>query len=218
MNNIIDVWGKLETTVKTIVPGLEETIGIAMEYAPYIGGVLRVRKLNRMETRIQEHQEQLNTISVLCGYSKLSREYINEKIAPIVFSDILEEHEDAKINLILNGFQNVFLDEKNNESMIINYLDTLRELRYEDIKRLFYLVGRIEAYPLREFDSEEYAHLRYMDMKLEKMGLIFIQKRVGEFSGEEYEIHRDKVKISKYGSRFLEFICEKEEQNILAES
>ena len=52
--------------------------------------------------------------------------------------------------------------------MIINYLDTLRELRYEDIKRLFYLVGRMDFYPLREFDSEEYAHLRYMDMKLEK--------------------------------------------------
>lgn len=218
MRNGIGGLEKIESIVKNIVPGLEDTIGVAMEYAPYIGSVMRARKLNRFELRIKDHQQQLKEIAALYGYSRLSREYINERIAPIVFGDVLEEHEDAKINLILNGFQNVFLDEKSDESMIINYFDTLRGLRYEDVKRLFYLVKRIESYPLREYDSEEYANLRYMDMKLERMGLVFIEKRIGELQGKEYETDRGKVKTSMYGKRFLEFICDKEKQNTLADS
>lgn len=217
MNNIINGFGQVGEIVKNVAPGLEDTIGVAMEFTPYVGSILQARKLNRFKSRIEDNEQQIREISALFGYSKMSREFINERIAPIVFADIIEEHEDAKINLILTGFQNVFLDENSNESMIINYFDTLRELRYEDIKRLFYLVKRMDSYPLREYDTEEYAHLRYMDMKLERMGLVFIEKRVGELQYEEYETERGKVKTSMYGKRFLKFICEKEEQNNEAE-
>jgi hypothetical protein len=179
--------------------------------APYLGKMLQMVKINRLERRFKEHDEQLKRIAKLNANSALSSDYAKERIFPIVFEDLIEEHEDAKINLILNGFENVFIEENSNESLVINYYDTLRELRYSDIKRLLYLTGHIESYPLHPVDSDDSAMVRNIDAKLERLNLIARPIKVGQFTGGEFDTVKSEVKQTMYVSRFLNFILEKEQ-------
>ncbi|MBZ6485058.1 hypothetical protein [Priestia aryabhattai] len=59
-------------------------------------------------------------------------------IGTIILLDLIEQDEDAKIFYLLASFENAFIDKKTNESLIINYFDTLRQLRYIDVKYMYY--------------------------------------------------------------------------------
>lgn len=71
----------------------------------------------------------MKRIDNLFASEKLGKDYIQERVGPIVLSDLIEEHEDAKILYLLQGFENVFINECKNESLVINYFDTLRRPR-----------------------------------------------------------------------------------------
>src|SRR5690554_5027469 len=114
------------TAAKKVSAGMGELVEFGLEYVPFLGKALSFLKIRRLEKRIIEHTQQLSRISKLNASSSMSVEYIQERIFPIVLENLIEEHEDAKINLILNGFENVFIEEKTNESVVINFFDTLR--------------------------------------------------------------------------------------------
>ncbi|PFS09626.1 hypothetical protein COK55_27105 [Bacillus cereus] len=204
--------------------GLEGLVSVGLDFIPFLSSFNNMRKFNRLERRMKESSAQLNRISQLSHNSALAEEYISQRIFPIVLTDLIEEHEDAKISLILTGFENVFIEEKIEESIVINYFDTLRNLRYKDIKRFLYLVGEIESYSLPIIDSEEEAFISNVDLKLERNGLITIQqvvsfdlKAIQAHEPARYETnHPANVRITPYGSRFLKFILSNEE--IVAES
>ena len=115
----------LLNSVEKISPGFSKLLEQGMDFVPYIGRMYTNIKINRLQRRLNEHDEKLKKISMLSSYSKLSNEYITERIFPIVLGDLIEEHEDAKILLILNGFENVFIEENSQESVVISYFDTL---------------------------------------------------------------------------------------------
>lgn len=173
------------------------------------------RKFNRLEKRLKQHSNQLVRISQLCADAILSFEFINERVSPIVFGDLIEEHEDAKINLILNGFENVFIEENSSESVIISYFDTLRSLRYVDIKRLLYFTGKSDCYTTPDINSEEHAILENSDNKLISLGLIFKDKSRGIEFGVIYPeektvtaYSKESVRTTKYADNFVEFISD----------
>jgi hypothetical protein len=203
-----DLVTRLITVADHIDPNLGMLIEHGIEFVPYLSKVYNFVKFNRLARRVEQHSDQLKRISQLSAETSLPAAYIQERIFPIVFADLLEEHEDAKINLILTGFENVFIEENSNESIVINYFDTLRSLRYADIKRLLYLSGLTDSFPMYSLESEEYAHLRSIDAKLENLNLVGFKKKFGEFSGEEYEVRKEEVKTKRYGKRFLKFILE----------
>lgn len=198
------------TIATKINPAFGEIIQYSIEYVPYLGKIYQTIKINRLISRFNEHADKLNNIGQLSANSTMSSDYINERIFPVVFSDLFEEHEDAKINLILTGFENVFIEENKEESLIINYYDTLRMLRYADIKRLYYFSNIIKDYPFYINESNEHVLVRSIDKKLEYLGLIMVQKIWGDFD-KETELNKDRVKITLYGDSFLRFILEKEE-------
>lgn len=194
--------------------GISESFGEIVEsgldYVPYLGKLLQTVKINRLIRRFNEHSRKLENIGRLSSDTVLGAEYIRERIFPIVFSDLFEEHEDAKVNLILTGFENVFIEENSYESLVINYYDTLRSLRYADIKRLYYFSNITKEYPFALIESDEHVLQRNIDKKLESIGLILIEKTWNDF-GDETDTNKDRVKITLYGDRFLRFILEKEE-------
>ena len=113
-----------------------------------------------------------NEINVLVTESKLSKDFINKHVFPVVLSDLIEEHEDAKFNLILNGFANVFIDEHTDESIILTHFDTLRGLRYMDVRRLFQVTKVQTDESIRFPLHYNEAITKRIDDKLESMGLI----------------------------------------------
>lgn len=176
--------------------------------APYLGKLNQIRKLNRAERRIKEHAKHLKRIDKLFASEKLSKDYIQEKVGPIVLSDLIEEHEDAKILYLLQGFENVFINECKNESLVINYFDTLRNLRYEDVRMLFYLSG-IDKNPFEDYTKGSPEHIlsKQIYSKLERLYLI---KSASTFSylelGPEADEAELKPTLTPYGKNFLNFI------------
>lgn len=189
--------------------GFSEIIDWGLDLAPYLGKLNMIRKLNRVEKRIKEHAEGLKRIDKMFASEILSKEYIQEKIGPIVLSDLIEEHEDAKIVYLLQGFENVFINECKNESLVINYFDTLRSLRYEDVRMLFYLSG-INGDPFESFQKGSPEHIlsKQIYSKLERLYLI---KSASTFSylehGPEAEEAALKPKLTPYGKNFIKFIA-----------
>ncbi|MFZ7933430.1 hypothetical protein ACO1D2_20545 [Bacillus thuringiensis] len=201
-------------TAKKIHPLLPDLIEEGMEFVPYLGSFLQFRKMNRFDRRIKENSKKLEKISKLCSDSLLSEELIKERVFPIVLSDLIEEHEDAKINLILNGFENVFIEEKTNESVVISYFDILRNLRYADIKRFLYFADETFDYPNYPDLSEERALTRNIDGKLGKLGLINISATWINLDGHDNDNDRENVSLTLYGTKFAEFILS--DENVLS--
>ncbi|MCU5426987.1 hypothetical protein OCA13_05605 [Bacillus cereus] len=191
--------------------GLDGLVSVGMDYIPFFSAFNNMRKFNRLERRMKEHSSQLKKISQLSHASTLAADYISERIFPIVLADLIEDHEDAKITLILNGFENVFIEEKSEESIVINYYDTLRNLRYKDVRRLLDLVGETGTYEIPLINTEEAAVISSIDVKLERYGLIEMH-RVGIGDGEYETNYPGNVKQTHYGYRFLQFIMSNEKK------
>jgi hypothetical protein len=196
--------GEMKLSNSAVGNLLEEGI----EWVPYAGKIYQGIKLNRLQKRFNEHQAKFNEIGKLLSETSMSATYISERIFPIVLSDLIEEHEDAKINLILTGFENVFIEEKTEESVVINYFDSLRELRYADIMRFYYLSNVVQTYKVHAVGSDEHALIRNIDKKLENRGLISIKKTYGAIAGQEADIYSDNVQLTLYGRKFLDFILD----------
>src|SRR5690625_3823870 len=120
-------------------PTFAQLIETGISFAPTFGGFLNYIKLHRFSIRLKEEKEKIDEISRLVENSRLSKEFIEKHVFPIALDDLIQEHEDAKFTLILNGYANVFIDEHMDESIILTHFDTLRSLRYIDIRRLFQL-------------------------------------------------------------------------------
>ncbi|MBJ7951854.1 hypothetical protein [Bacillus cereus] len=191
--------------------GLDSMVDIGMDLMPYVSSFRNMVKFNRLERRMKEHSDQLKRIGQLSKSSTLAADYIAERIFPIVLADLIEEHEDAKIHLILNGFENVFIEEKSEESIVINYYDTLRNLRYKDVRRFLDLVGVTGSYDTPLIITEEAAIISGIDVKLESNGLVSID-RVGIGHGQYAFVSPADVKETHYGKRFLKFILSKEKK------
>lgn len=189
-----------------INPYFGQILENGIDFVPYIGKLVQTVKINRLIRRFKEHDKKINFISHLAADSVLSSEYISQRIFPIIFSDLFEEHEDAKINLILNGFENVFIEENRNESVIINFYDMLRNLRYLDLKRLFYLAGLTEETITFVQESDVHGLIRNIDRRLENNGLLNIKKTWKDIGDSDSDKDRNDIEISLYGKKFLKFI------------
>jgi hypothetical protein len=189
--------------------GLIQIVDIALDLAPFLGNLNQSRKINRAERRIRENAEQLSLIGQLFSSNILSANFIQENVGPIVLSDLIEEHEDAKINYILNGFENVFIEGNTNEGIIINYFDTLRSLRYDDIKRLYFYSAITEELKMGVIRStQEESFFQQIYTKLERLYLIKSAStwEVLEEGAAVLGDDQRKTELTPYGLDFVRFI------------
>lgn len=188
--------------------GLVDFITCSLEFVPYLGQLQQMRKFNRAERRIREHSDEFKRIQQHFLSGELPQEFIQERIGPIILSDLIEEHEDAKIHYLLNGFENVFIEKNTNESLIINYLDTLRQLRYIDAKYLCQF-AHIEENDEKQYKkgSEEEALYLQIYTKLERLYLIKHPTTFGYLDfGAETDGKELNTELTKYGKNFVAFI------------
>lgn len=175
----------------------EEVIDIGLSAAPYLAKVYNAFKLRRFDKRIKENEEQIVRIKQKMNtLDEPLKEMIQNTIFPYILDDLIEEHQDRKIEFILYGSEYIVYEEVEDQDYIISYYDVLRDLRIEDIKRLLeyklenkiilesrkrksrdYL-NRIDNDTYREVKEEmdkffeEEAYRKHIDYKLESKGLI----------------------------------------------
>ncbi|MBT2599100.1 MULTISPECIES: hypothetical protein [unclassified Oceanobacillus] len=177
-----------------------------LEWVPYLGNALKTLKLNRFARRINEHSEKIERINYLMKDSLLSEKYLSERIFPIVLGDLIEEHEDSKINLILNGFINIFIEEEEDETIALMNFDTLRGMRYVDVRR-FITISTEPSWAADEFPYQDnQAITKRVDDKLESLGLIQIPQTFDGFKADTTKINLEDVLLTDYGRLFKEFI------------
>ncbi|MCM3527860.1 hypothetical protein M4D56_01960 [Cytobacillus oceanisediminis] len=186
-----------------------EMFEVAGEFVPVLG-VLRVRKLNRAVRRIEENRKYIEKLNSITGLTKQSVEFFSEKILPIALEDFYNEHEDAKIQYLINGMYNVILEENHEESVIYHFLETYRNLHYSDIRRLFYIA---------KIDEEDYflsekliPIIERTENKLEREGLVIlpISKTIpSNLMSFNSGSGITETRLTEFGNNFLNFISEK---------
>ncbi|WP_157771291.1 hypothetical protein [Paenibacillus sonchi] len=125
--------------------------------------------------------------------NRLLDEFIRKKAFPFILDELLEEHEEEKIDLIINGLEYTYKNEVREESKMLVYFDVLRELRVDELKRLFRFsqcyrdsTARHPKLSItlppedpgeREKYREKQSYEEYIDNHLESLGLIDKGKR-----------------------------------------
>ncbi|MET1177549.1 hypothetical protein ABG775_06185 [Peribacillus simplex] len=209
------------SVVKELIgPAATEVIDYGLSMAPYIGELNQNYKISRAEKRIRESKNQLIEINNLLQSDLKAKEFMEKRIAPIFISDLIEDHEDSKINYLLNGFQNVFIEQKFEESIVLHYFDILRGLRYADIRTLYYIAGLDDIYPSTfYFEGSEYDSIsKSIYNKLSNLYLVDIMGRHGAILGK-IEPTPENISINKsLGKEFLLFIAQNEQEKEIIRS
>ncbi|WP_164670224.1 hypothetical protein [Virgibacillus doumboii] len=208
----------LDETIKSLL-GIEDgsTIDLlidnAMSATPYISGAYNAYKMQRFKKRLDLHEKQLSIIGNKINLleDKSFKAMIQHTIFPYILDDLIEEHQEKKVNYIINGFNYVVDEEINDEAYIISYYDTLRVLRVEDIKRLLeydtefliHMKHNVEnkRRELKHSDDklfyEQESYRQHIDYKLESKGLIGYDRE--EQNNELLRFIEGEIKENIYG-------------------
>ncbi|MGI2298147.1 hypothetical protein [Paenibacillus sp. GXUN7292] len=184
-----------------------QLIEIGFEYAPYIGKVIQSIKMHRFGLRLKENSRQIEEIQRLLLDTKLDRRFIQERVFPIVLDDLIEDHEDQKIHYILSGLTAILNEYATEESEILLFYDTLRALRIYDLQYLgkFDMTeGTLVAEYTRDFVNVPAIDVGVIN-KLERLGIIRTQAAF-LFGDDKKDVHEDRLILTTYGKRFLEFL------------
>lgn len=214
-------------SVKNLL-GVEEGSNVELVFdnigsvAPYISGAITSHRINRLKKRLEEHQERLMVIE-----SKLQRkdaafnEFLKQKAFPIILEDIMNDAQDEKVEFLFNGFENIIDQEIKDENRIIAYCDVLRELRVDDIKKLLTYTGEYRYNVTRKLNNllsvsasqeeikkhyENQAYKKYIQNRLERMGLLGIMASPGKDNMESIQnVAKPEIGISTFGRHLIDF-------------
>ncbi|MEK4237520.1 hypothetical protein [Paenibacillus sp. FSL H7-0714] len=156
---------------------------------PYIGKVYSAFKTQRLQLRLKRVEGRLSSLSYLMieQDNKLLDEFIRKKAFPVILDELFEEHEEEKIDLIINGLEYTYKNEVREESKMLAYFDVLREMRVDEIKKLLefsreYLINFRPSIDLQLFDRddkegrakhrENQGYSTYIENHLAKLGLL----------------------------------------------
>lgn len=211
----------------------EETINSLepiLDYLPYIGKIISVVKFKRLETRLKKLESRIKIIldSMNQGLDETMNEFIRNKAFPIFINELLEEHEEEKIDLIMNGIEYTYENNIRSESKILIYYDVLRALRVDELKRLYYYATqkKVDIFEFKRFNPkmnqrltedevkairEKNIYESYIDNHLEMLNLIKsrIHRKLDELESIVKETSNSSgslIEITFFGKDFIDFI------------
>lgn len=222
--------GKFLTLLKNSVkPMIDEGSPIALEatidgIVGQIASGLVSFKLSYQQKRFEE-----NTKAALSSlfqrsrrlerrFDELSEEFLNyiqDKALPITLDYAIEEREQEKIELIINGLESI-VEMASEDSLVLTYNDVLKELRLNEVRALL-------AYDLRRVPErraldlslaldrspegrERYRQIQgldaYIDGKLLRLNLLEAFAEAGEVIGTP---QAQKKRLTQFGKNFIDF-------------
>lgn len=197
---------------------LHGLIESSLEVVPIIGKIHNSYKMMRLQKRVTENEKRLTALSITMyeNENKLLNEFIRERAFPIVLDELLGEHEEEKIDLVINGLEYMYNESITELSKILVYFDVLRELRVEELKKLITFSDHYQRYWRPKLDlnlfsredregrkkyRENQGYKAYIDNHLETLGLTTKKDIASEYK----ETISHELILTEFGKNFIEF-------------
>lgn len=194
-------------------------IDSSIDALPYIGKIHSAYKMARLQKRVKQLETRLSALSITMyeNDNKLLNQFIRDKAFPIVLDELLSEHEEEKIDLVINGLEYTYKEEITEVSKILVYFDVLRELRVEELKKLITHTDhykaqwkpRLKMSLVHRDDIEGIKKQRevrglknYIDNHLATLGLTTTKDITEEYGLET--ISQEEV-LTEFGEQFIDF-------------
>ncbi|MFJ5749656.1 hypothetical protein ACIP97_13910 [Peribacillus frigoritolerans] len=194
--------------------------GIAGQVAPGIVAVRMAYKQKQMENRVHKALELIDNrmdtiLDLLAHLNDYEYRFVEEKVFPIVFENIINEDEEEKIKYIINSFETIIENKIVDEELVLSYLDVIKSLRIIDIQHLYRQTSdyrkklsmekrTLEPPDLSEIGQQRVALTKYIHNKLQQLGLIDIDVPVIPEEGP----------VTKFGYNLIDYIKEKGKASI----
>ena len=183
--------------------------------APVLGKYYHQYQHRKIDRAFKEMSPKLERIASKIESSE-ETELFKEEIFPVIVSKILNEPEEEKIKIIIDGFEHSIDKEITDLDDIFYYYDVLEKLRFSDI------VFLIKTYPLTQKKesnmSQQIRHYKsfeefldrepfaiYVNNKLQNLGLI--RSKENRNIGSAIKIP---FELTSFGEKFCEFFLRDE--------
>ena len=187
------------------------------ELIPFIGKALQTLKIHKLSRRLESFEGKINELQqkvVIIDDEKFTS-FLKEFLFPLTLQNLLDEEEDKKTDLFLDGFDTVVDSKNDNEYDILMYYDILRELRYKEIIHLITIGEPYIKYESVEIKNYAYAfsveekndiHF-YIELKLAKLGLIKTPYQSNLDFAEDGLIFNNlkRAELTSFGEKFFNF-------------
>lgn len=191
----------------------------SIEAIPIIGKIHNAYKMMRLQKRVSLHEERFKQLSITMqeNGNKLLNEFIRQQAFPIVLEEMLSEHEEEKIDLVINGLEYTYKEEITEVSKLLVYFDVLRELRVDELKKLITLTDHYKAHwkPFLKMSlvhpddieglkrqSEAKGLKAYIDNHLATLGLTTTKEITEEYG---LETSSREIVLTEFGEHFIDF-------------
>lgn len=203
---------------------IDTAVDFGLGAAPAVGKVYHSYQMMKLQKRMNACEQQLQIIKKKIEINE-NEVFYKQEVFPIIIKKLMEDDEDCKAKVIIDGFEYVIDNDLNEIERVYHYYDVLAELRYSDImmfieKYMPYdmrknLVLNIKLPLDEELRSSKYkeggAIKIYQKNKLIRLGLV--ENKVtnidgGDFNDKgEMSLIEEKTVITDFGKRFIKFFA-----------
>ncbi|KXH83728.1 hypothetical protein [Sporosarcina sp. HYO08] len=218
MNKTVDslaqIVGNLDEYSKKLLGIKEDTVGSAIfdfvyeagaGAAPVVSNIIQSIQIRNLKNGLKEVNNIVQDMSVTL--KEHEEKFIQEKALPLIFKNVVQEEQEEKIKIMINGFESIVYDSMYDEDNLYEYYDVLKSLRKKELARMLQLYNKEirnqETYNIGNFKFDG-TSIEYIDNKLVQLGLrrtfIIDEGTWGALASPEED-----TAFTEFGKRFIKF-------------
>lgn len=211
LETILDVVGDLDSYLKKLLCIEENTpesaiFNIGYDFlegaAPVIGNGIQNVKIRNLKKGLKELNYVVADIGVTLN--ELQEKFIQEKALPLILKNMMQEEQEEKIKILVNGLESIINDSMYEEDSLFEFYDVVNSLRKKEIARLLELYSKEiqnqETYNIGNFQFDG-TSLEYIDNKLVQLGLRKVYVINAGTLGAESQV----TAFTDFGKGFIKF-------------
>lgn len=158
-----------DLTPDTIQESLQMTMDIGMDFIPIFKEVYHANQHRKINRALKELDSQIHSIKIKLEANDDSTIF-KEEIFPIIIKKIMDEPQEDKIKIIIDGFEQTIDKNISKEDVVFHFYDVLEELRIADIVFLCdnYLEKKEGSFNGKPFDDSFTTEEEHVDKSVER--------------------------------------------------
>ncbi|SEL29705.1 hypothetical protein [Paenibacillus sp. OK003] len=150
-----------------------------MDHIPLVGKILSSLKMRELQKKIKYLELRIQRLSdsMMERPDDFVSQFFKERAFPFMLDQLLEEQQEEKTDLIMNGIEYIYDQKITEENKVLIHFDILKQLRVTEIKHLmtYSSEGKQAARRASEYEEvpgSDVKYYEYIENHLEKLGLI----------------------------------------------
>ena len=201
----------LKIQESTIIDG---AVDMGLGAIPMLGEAFQSYRIGKLEKRMKKNTKQLEIIKDKVESSK-NEVFYKSEVVPLVINQIMNEDEDQKVKVIIDGFEHIVDNDLHEIERIYHYYDVLAELRYSDIAIFYEIYLQHEWYDnygsaINAPTAEQLASQKFPESEAIKLYQLNKLIRLGLLTEPDYtdEYRKRPIihphEVTEFGLRFLQ--------------